>query len=403
MKVLVLNSGSSSLKVQLLDMSVEGGSRLMLKCLVDRIGSHAVVTFQPAGRDAIKHAEVLPDHRAAIDYVLNWFAGPEARLPGISSCRDIEAVGHRVVHGGERFVDSVLVTDEVIRGIQDCIELAPLHNPANLRGIMAIRDLLGREMPQVAVFDTAFHASMSPAEFLYAIPYEFYARYRVRRYGFHGTSHRYIVGRYGEMLGLSPEKINVITLHLGNGCSACAVKGGRSFNTSMGMTPVEGLVMGTRSGDVDAGVVDYVAAKEGMRAHDFLTVLNKRSGLLGISGVTNDMRDLVSSSEPRAELAVDMFCKRIVHYVGGYYAQVGGVESIVFTGGIGENNREVRERVCRGLACLGLELDPDANSKMKGGASGPISTPGSRLQAWVIPTDEEFLIAQDTIRCVSRS
>lgn len=401
MKILVLNAGSSSLKVQLLNVQEEG-SDLLLKGIVESIGSNSVITLEPVGRDKLKHVEHLRDHKAAIEWVLTWLTSPEASLPGVESLSDIRAVGHRVVHGGERFVQSVVIDDDVISDLQDCIDLAPLHNPANLRGIYAVREILGSHIPQVAVFDTAFHASMEPTEYLYALPYEFYTRYRVRRYGFHGTSHRYVVGKYGELAGHDASAANIITLHLGNGCSACGVRRGKSFVTSMGLTPVEGLVMGTRSGDVDAGVVDYVASKEGSGAHELLTVLNRRSGLLGISGITNDMRDLLAriGTEPRALLAVEMFCRRVVHYVGGYYAQMGGAEAIVFTGGIGENSLHVRERICKGLACFGMEFDAAANERTRRGAMGLISTPDSRLKAWVIPTNEELLIARDTLSCV---
>jgi acetate kinase len=316
---------------------------------------------------------------------------------------DIHAVGHRVVHGGESFTDSVLITDEVMSGIENCIDLAPLHNPTNLRGIRAMRDLLGPKIPQVAVFDTAFHHSLAERSYLYAIPYHLYLRYRIRRYGFHGISHRYMAYRYRTIRNLTREQTNIVSLHLGNGCSAAAIRGGRSVDTSMGMTPLEGLVMGTRSGDVDPAILGFIAAKEGISLHEVETMLNKQSGLLGISGLTHDMRVLQDEArqhdDRRAKLAIDIFCYRARKYIGAFLAAMGGADAVIFTGGIGENSPDVRARICEGLEWAGLSVDGEKNQKTIG-AEGMISRDDSRLAAYVIPTDEELLIARDTARCI---
>jgi acetate kinase len=329
---------------------------------------------------------------------------PESQIEDITTVGDVHAVGHRVVHGGERFQRSVKIDDEVIAGIEDCIDLAPLHNPANLKGIRVASELLGAGVPQVAVFDTAFHSTMPESSYLYAIPYQYYRRYKIRRYGFHGTSHRYVAYRYRRVLGLEPDQVNLITLHLGNGASACAIKGGKSYMTSMGFTPLEGLVMGTRSGDIDPSIIEYLMHKEGIDVAEVDTVLNKRSGLLGLSGLTSDMRDLLAEDEEhgdrRARLAIDVFCRRVRRYIGGYLADMGGADAVVFTGGIGENAPQVRERICAGLEHLGLAIDPVTNAALESGIAGEISTEEATLKAWVIPTDEELLIARDTYRVV---
>jgi acetate kinase len=317
---------------------------------------------------------------------------------------DIDAVGHRVVHGGERFRRSVLIDAEVRRALEDTIELAPLHNPHNLRMIQAARATLGERVPQAAVFDTAFHGTLPDHAFLYAIPYSLYRRHRVRRYGFHGTSHRYVAYRYRKLTGTAREETRLITLHLGNGCSACAIAGGDSVDTSMGFTPLEGLVMGTRSGDLDPAILDYLVAKEGMSPGEVESLLNKQSGLLGISGLTHDMRDLLAEAKEnddrRAWLAVTIFAYRARKYIGAYLAALGGADAVVFTGGIGENSAEVRNLVCQGLEWMGLELSPQANQEAVRGREARISRDGGRLAAWVIPTDEELLIARDTVRLV---
>jgi acetate kinase len=408
MNILVLNCGSSTVKFQIIatdkDMIASDEDRKLARGVVERIGSQAVITFEAEGKPKQRHAEPVRDHRAAVDRILRWIVSPESQIEDIASVGDVHAVGHRVVHGGERFQRSVRIDDEVIAGIEDCIDLAPLHNPANLKGIQVASELLGGSVPHVAVFDTAFHSTMPESSFLYAIPYQYYRRYKIRRYGFHGTSHRYVAYRYRRMLGLEPEQVNLITLHLGNGASACAIKEGKSFVTSMGFTPLEGLVMGTRSGDIDPSIIEYLMHREGIDIAAVDTVLNKRSGLLGLSGLTSDMRDLLAEDEEnqdrRARLAIDVFCRRVRRYIGGYLADMGGAEAVVFTGGIGENAPQVRDRICAGLGHMGLTIDSDRNSSMQPGSAGEISTDEASLKAWVIPTDEELLIARDTYRVV---
>jgi len=407
MNILVINAGSSSLKFQIIgtdtDRIRENKDARLLRGEVERIGAEAVVTLQKGEGPKQELTASLKDISGALDYIIRWAASPDSGVSEIQSVSDIHAVGHRVVHGGELFTDSVLITDEVIKGIENCIELAPLHNPTNLRGIRATRDLLGAKIPQVAVFDTAFHHSLAERSYLYAIPYHLYLRYKIRRYGFHGTSHRYMAYRYRTIRNLTREQTNIISLHLGNGCSAAAIRGGRSVDTSMGMTPLEGLVMGTRSGDVDPAILGFIAAKEGLSLHEVETMLNKQSGLLGISGLTHDMRVLQEEArehgDRRANLAIDMFCYRIQKYIGAFLAAMGGADAIVFTGGIGENASLVRENICEGLAWAGLSLDGEKNQKTIG-LEGPISRDDSRLAAYVIPTDEELLIARDTVRCI---
>jgi len=406
MNVLILNAGSSSLRFQVietdLDLMSRDEDRRLAEGTLERIGGHALYTLRAEGRPPSREDGPLRDHRAAIEKVLHWVVSPDSGIDSIGAVSDIHAVGHRVVHGGQRFREAVRVDDEVLSAIEDCIELAPLHNPANIKGIRAVRELLGSDVPQVAVFDTAFHATMPESSYLYALPYHYYRRLEVRRYGFHGTSHRYVVYRYGQLLDLPSEQIDIITLHLGNGCSACAVRKGRSFDTSMGFTPLEGLVMGTRCGDLDPSLVEHIAYKDGLTLAEVGAVLNKHSGLLGISGLTEDMRDLLAevaeNDDRRARLAIEVFCDRVRKYIGAYFVRLEGADAIVFTGGIGENAAPIRARICEGLKCLGLMLDPERNQATTGGASGCITTPESRLAAYVIPTDEELLIARDTVR-----
>ncbi len=408
MNILVLNCGSSSLKFQIIQTDLEriekDEDRQLAKGLIERIGSQSLVTFQVSGRTAEKHAAPLRDHRAALDHVIRWIIGADTQIPGIESLADIHAVGHRVVHGAERFTKSMIIDENVIRGVEDCIDLAPLHNPANLKGISAARELLGAGVPQVAVFDTSFHSSMPETSFLYAIPYQLYRRHKIRRYGFHGTSHRYVAFRYRQLTGKSREETNIITVHLGNGCSACAIKNGMSFDTSMGLSPLEGLVMGTRGGDIDPAVIEFLHHKEGMSMTDIDNMLNKQSGLLGISGLTNDMRDLLEEArehqDRRANLAINIFAQRAKKYIGAYLAEMNGADAIVFTGGIGENAAVIRQRICTGLDRLGIVIDDQLNSQMTGGKEGPISTPTSTLKLYVIPTNEELLIVRDTVRCI---
>lgn len=408
MNVLVLNCGSSSLKFQIietdLDLIAKNADKQKAKGLIERIGSQSLVTLQADGKAAVKQAVPLRDHRAALDHVIRWIISHDAQIPGITTLGDIHVVGHRVVHGAEKFTKSVIISDEVSKGIEDCIDLAPLHNPANLKGIYAAQELFGNTTPQVAVFDTSFHSTMPETSYLYAIPYQLYRRHKIRRYGFHGTSHRYVAYRYREITGKQPEETTIITLHLGNGCSACGIKNGKSFDTSMGLTPLEGLVMGTRGGDIDPSVIEFLMHKEAMSMNDIDVVLNKQSGLLGLSGLTNDMRDLLDEerehNDRRASLAIDIFAQRVKKYIGAYLAEMNGAEAIIFTGGIGENSPTIRQRVLAGLDWLGIEIDEDANVKMTSGKEGEISKPGSRVKTYVIPTNEELLIARDTVRCV---
>ncbi len=408
MNVFVLNCGSSSLKFQIIetdaDLIEKDADRQLAKGLIERIGSEAIITFQVGDHPPIKGAMPLRDHKAALAHVITWVTAPETRIPGITSLSDIHAIGHRVVHGAERFKGSHLIDKSVIAGLQECIELAPLHNPANLKGIYAATELFGPTMPQVAVFDTAFHSTMPEAAYLYAIPYALYRRFKIRKYGFHGTSHRYIAFRYRKLTGKQRQETNIITLHLGNGCSACAIKGGRSVDTSMGMTPLEGLMMGTRSGDIDPMVIEYLMHKEGTSVDEIVSTLNKRSGLLGISGLTNDMRDLESEAEEhqdrRAILAIDMFCYRVKKYLGAYLAAMNGTDAICFAGGIGENGPSIRKRILADMEWLGIEIDDALNTKAIRGREMLISSDKSRVPVYVIPTNEELILARDTVRAV---
>jgi acetate kinase len=407
MNVLVINAGSSSLKFQVIATDLErirhGNDELLCRGQVERIGGEAILTAQ--SHDGLRQKLTAPirDISAALDYVLRWLASDHSGIDQIRSLRDIQAAGHRVVHGGELFQESVIITDEVIKGIEDCIDLAPLHNPNNLRGIRAVREILGPATPQVAVFDTAFHTSIPEYAYLYAVPYHLYRRYRIRRYGFHGTSHRYVAFRYRTLLGMTREQTNIITLHLGNGCSAAAIREGRPIDTSMGMTPLEGLVMGTRSGDVDPAIVNLIASKEALSPHEVDAVLNTQSGLLGISGLTNDMKvlehELREHDDRRVRLALEVFCHRVRRYIGALMASMGGADAVVFTAGIGEHSREIRARICTGLEWAGLTIDAARNEQTVG-REGRISTDESTVHAWVIPTNEELLIARDTVRCV---
>ena len=408
MNVLVLNCGSSSVKFRLiatdLDLIAQNADRRLAKGTIERIGGEAIIRLQVEGRNPQRTTSSLRDINAAVDFIARWAASAEAGIEQIKSIADIQAVGHRVVHGGERFKESVLITDEVVRAVEDCIDLAPLHNPANLTGISATRKLFGEGLPQVAVFDTAFHQTLPDHAFLYALPYQPYRRYRLRRYGFHGISHRYVAYRYRVMRNIAREATNIITFHLGNGCSATAISAGNSIDTSMGLTPLEGLVMGTRSGDLDPAIIEFIAAKEGLSTREIETLMNKHSGLLGISGLTSDMRELLAEereeNDRRAKLAIDIFCYRARKYIGAYLAAMNGADAIVFTGGIGENSPEVRARICEGLSWIGIELHEELNRSHTDGREGLISKEGSRPAVYVIPTDEELLIARDTVRCV---
>jgi acetate kinase len=408
MNILVLNAGSSTLKFQLVRTDGEriaaNRDQRLARGQIERLGGEAVLSLRAGSAPASQQAAPLRDHAAAVDFIIRWLADPGSGVD-LDAVGDIGAVGHRVVHGGERFSRSALIDDEVLRGIEATIELAPLHNPHNLSGIRAARAALGPAVPQVAAFDTAFHHSLPEAAYLYALPYQYYRRFKVRRYGFHGTSHRYVAHRWRQLTGRPQEDTRIVTLHLGNGCSACAIRGGESVDTSMGFTPLEGLVMGTRSGDLDPAILDYLAAKEGLSLSQVEAILNKQSGLLGVSGLTGDMRELLDEArehgDRRARLAIDLFCYRVRKYVGAYLAALDGAEAIVFAGGIGENAAAVRAAICDGLRWMGAELDPERNAATVDGAEGRIDTGTGRLQLWVIPTDEELLIARDTYRLVA--
>ena len=370
---------------------------------MERIGGEAIVTVETGNGHRQKLTAPIKDISGGLDYLLRWLVSDQSGIAEIRTLADIQAVGHRVVHGGEVFQESVLIDEKVLAGIEECIDLAPLHNPVNLRGIKAVRDLIGRETPQVAVFDTAFHTTIPEHAYLYALPYHLYRRHKIRRYGFHGTSHRYVAYRYRRLKNLERDQTNVITMHLGNGCSCTAVRGGKSMDTSMGMTPLEGLVMGTRSGDLDPAILSLIAAKEGMSLHGVETMLLTQSGLLGVSGLTNDMRvlqeELKDHDDRRVRLAIEIFCFRARKYIGAMLASTGGSDAVIFTGGIGENSPDIRARICQGLEWAGIQLDADRNQQTRG-KPAEISVEGSKLPVWVIPTDEELLIARDTVRCV---
>lgn len=412
MKILVLNCGSSSVKFQLAETDAElieqNKDRVLAEGTLERIGGEALLTFETMNdgeeKRTSRSAEPVRDHAAAVDKILKWLISKEAGIKGLTSLAGVEAVGHRVVHGGEAFSSSVKIDAGVIKQIELCIELAPLHNPQNLKGIFAVQKTLGEAVPQVAVFDTAFHHTLPEHAYLYAIPYQLYRRHKIRRYGFHGISHRYVGFRYRTIAGKEKDEVTIISAHLGNGCSLCAIKRGDSIDTSMGLTPLEGLVMGTRSGDLDPAVVEYIAHKEGLTLGEIQTLLNKESGLLGVSGLTNDMRELLDevrdTHDRRAALAVEMFCYRLKKYIGSYLAAMNGAAAIVFTGGIGENAASVREKVLNEMQWCGIELDKAANEKAVKGAEARITTEASRIAVWVIPTNEELLIARDTFRAV---
>ncbi len=408
MNILVLNVGSSTLKFELIrtdqDRIAQNTDEKLAGGQVERIGGEAVLTLQVGSEESHRAVATLPNHAAAVNHVLRWIADPESGVD-LDTVGQFDAVGHRVVHGGEHFTTSVRIDADVLRRLEETFDLAPLHNPHNVSGIRAVQAALGTGVPQVATFDTAFHHTLPEHAFLYALPYQYYRRYKVRRYGFHGTSHRYVAHRYRQITGRSREGTNLVTLHLGNGSSACAIKRGSSIDTSMGFTPLEGLVMGTRSGDLDPAILDYLATKEGLSLSQVESVLNKSSGLLGISGLTADMRELLAEAaehdDRRARLAISLFCYRVRKYIGAYLAAMDGADALVFAGGIGEHAAAVRAEICEGLGWLGGALDPVANAAMVGGKEGRIDRGDGRLEIWVIPTDEELLIARDTYRVVN--
>ncbi len=409
MNIFVLNCGSSSLKFQIIvtdENKIHNDSDEMLaKGLVERIGGDALFTYQVTGKPAVKGTMEMKDHRDALLHAISWITSPETAIPGLNSLQDIHAIGHRLVHGEERFKKSVKIDDEVIAQMEASIDLAPLHNPANLKGITAARDVFGKDLPMVGVFDTSFHTTMPETSYLYGIPYELYTRLKVRRYGFHGTSHRYIAYRYRRLTGKSVDDTNIITLHLGNGSSACAIKNGKSLDTSMGMTPLEGLIMGTRAGDFDTAIIEYIMRKDKITVADAFNMLNKQSGVLGISGISNDMRDLeremLEHSNQRAKLALDMFAIRIKKYIGSYMAEMNACDAICFTAGIGENSPLIRKMVCENLEYLGVKLDNEKNENAPRGQESLISAADSKVAIYVIPTNEELILARDTFRVVN--
>jgi len=392
MKVLVVNAGSSSIKYQVFDMTDES---VLAKGLVDRVGiPGTTLEHKPAGKDEVVIKRDLPDHTTGMQLVLEVLANEEYGC--IKSMDEIGAVGHRVVHGGEEFAASVIIDDKVKKVIKDCFDIAPLHNPPNLMGIEACQALMPN-CPHVAVFDTAFHQTMPPSSYMYALPYDVYEKFKVRRYGFHGTSHFYVTNRAAEMLGKPVEQTKVVTLHLGNGASMAAVDGGKVVDTSMGFTPLEGLVMGTRSGDIDPAIVFYLMDKLNMDSGEANNYFNKKSGLLGLSTVSNDMRDIVearASGNEKAKVALDVYVDRIKGYIGNYMAKLNGCDCIVFTAGMGENGIDVREMICSDLDFLGIKMDTEKN-KVRG-KEVDVSTPDSKVKIFIIPTNEELVIARDT-------
>ncbi len=398
MKVLVVNCGSSSLKYQVLDMETE---TLLAKGLVERIGMDgSVITHEKIGMDKIKKEVPMKDHKDAIAQVLDAVQNPEYGV--VSSMDEIGAVGHRVVHAGEKFAESVLINDAVIAALEECVELAPLHNTPNLYGIAACQELMPNT-PMVGVFDTAFHQTMPPESYLYAIPYEYYEKHGIRRYGFHGTSHKYVAQRAASMLNVNINDLKLITCHLGNGASVSAIKHGRCIDTSMGFTPLEGLVMGTRCGDIDPAIVTYIREKENLPQGKANEILNKQSGVLGISGVSSDFRDLeeaVAEGNERAALALKIFAKKVRFYIGAYIAEMNGVDAIIFTAGVGENDVNMRELICTDLGNLGIKLDIIKN-KVRGQET-IVSTEDSKVKLLLIPTNEELMIARDTYNIVKK-
>jgi acetate kinase len=398
MNILVLNCGSSSVKYQFINPQQQ---KILAQGIVERIGmSGAVLRNKRYDGDDIAISGEILDHAIAIDYILAVLLSKNHGV--ITDKSEIDAVGHRVVHGGETFTKSALINEDVINGIRDNIELAPLHNPHNLRGIMACFSHLP-DTPQVAVFDTAFHQQMPPHAYLYGIPYSLYRRYKIRRYGFHGTSHRYVAARTAKLMNKPLSSLKLITCHLGNGCSMAAINRGVSIDTSMGFTPLEGLLMGTRSGDMDPSVILYIMAKEELGSSEANALLNKHSGLMGISGVSSDMRDILSETKEdnkQAGFAFDIFCYRIKKYIGAYAAALGGVDAVIFTGGIGENSAEVRSRCLSGLSYLGIHIDDELNTSSKKEKS--ISKPDSSVSVFVVPTNEELMIALDTMEIVNK-
>ena len=395
MNVLVINCGSSSLKFQLINSDTEA---VLAKGLCERIGIDGRLTYQPEGGEKTTEDKPMPTHTEAIQYVID--ALTDSKRGVVGSLEEIGAVGHRLVHGGEKFACSAVITDEMLKVVEECNDLAPLHNPANLIGVAACKKLMPNT-PMVGVFDTAFHQTMPEKAYMYGLPYEYYDEYKVRRYGFHGTSHSFVSKRTAEILNRPYDATKTIVCHLGNGASICAVENGKSVDTSMGLTPLEGLVMGTRSGDIDPAILEFLAKKEGLDITGLMNVLNKKSGVHGLSGISSDFRDLAAGAEEgnkRAQIALDVFCYRVAKYVGSYVAAMNGVDAIAFTAGIGENDGYVRKTVCSYLGYLGITIDEEANKAR--GKEVEISTPDSKVKVWVVPTNEELAIARETVALV---
>ena len=397
MNILVINCGSSSLKFQLINAESE---EVLAKGLCERIGIDGRLTYQPAGGEKEISEKAMPTHTEAIQFVIDALTNEKTGV--VKSLSEIGAVGHRIVHGGEKFASSVVITEEVKKAVEECNDLAPLHNPANLIGVEACEKLMPGT-PMVAVFDTAFHQTMPEKAYMYGLPYEYYEKYKVRRYGFHGTSHSYVSKKAAEVMGKAYDEVKTIVCHLGNGASVSAVLNGKSVDTSMGLTPLEGLVMGTRSGDIDPAIMEFIAQKENLDIEGIMNVLNKKSGVFGLSGgISSDFRDLtgaMAEGDKKAKIALEVFAYRVAKYIGAYAAAMNGVDDIVFTAGIGENVSYVREQVCSYLGYLGVELDPDANEKFRG-EQGEITKPGCKVRVFVIPTNEELAIARETLELV---
>ena len=397
-KIIVVNCGSSSIKYQLFNMQNE---MVLAKGLVERIGMEgSLLKHTPTGKYTVDLPADIPDHAVGIKLIVDTLVNPEYGV--IPDMSEIDAVGHRVVHGGERFADSVLITQDVLKGIEDCAEIAPLHNPPNLHGINACMEIMPT-IPQVAVFDTAFHQTLPKVAYLYGLPYELYVKYGLRRYGFHGTSHKYVAQVAASMMQEHMTDLRIITCHLGNGASITAIKYGKSVDTSMGYTPLEGLIMGTRSGEIDPAIIPFLMEKENMTAPQIDDYLNKRSGILGISGLSSDFRDLETAAnrgDERSQLAIDLFAYKVKKYIGGYVAAMGGVDAIVFTAGVGENSPFMRDKICNGLEYLGTRIDPERNNVR--GKAQEISVKRAGVKIFVIPTNEELVIARDTYNICKR-
>ena len=395
MNVLVINCGSSSLKFQLINSDTE---EVLAKGLCERIGIDGKLTYQPAGGEKTKEDKAMPTHTEAIQFVIDALTDSERGV--VKHLDEIDAVGHRLVHGGEKFACSVVITEEVLEAMEECNDLAPLHNPANLIGVRACQKIMPN-IPMVGVFDTAFHQTMPEKAYIYGLPYEYYEKYKVRRYGFHGTSHSFVSKRTAELLGKPIEDTKIVVCHLGNGSSISAVLGGKSVDTSMGLTPLEGLVMGTRSGDIDPAILEFIAKKEDLDIEGLMNVLNKKSGVQGISGLTSDFRDLndaMDKGDKRGKLALDVFCYRVAKYVGSYVAAMNGVDAIVFTAGIGENDSYVREQVISYFGYLGVKFNAAANNVR--GEETELTTPDSKVKVFIVPTNEELAIARETVALV---